>query len=80
MSYVYGCFAGVHVSTPCVLGDCGGQKKALDPKLADGREPLCNCWEGNLGSLEEEQVFQTAQPFPQPTPNKLKKHPLQAQI
>ena len=41
------------------------QKRALDP-ITDGCEPLCGCWELNLGPLEEQSVLLTAELTLQP--------------
>ena len=40
-------------------------KRASDP-ITDGCEPPCGCCEQNLGSLEEQPVFLTAEPSLQP--------------
>jgi hypothetical protein len=37
------------------------QKRASDP-ITDGCEPPCGCWELNLGPLEEQSMFLTAEP------------------
>ena len=37
------------------------EKRASDPCI-DGHEPSCGCWELNLGLLEEQSVFLTAEP------------------
>ena len=34
--------------------------------VADGCEPLCGCWESNLGPLEEQQVLLTTELSPSP--------------
>jgi hypothetical protein len=34
--------------------------------VADSCEPLCGCWESNLGSLEEQSVLLTPESSPQP--------------
>lgn len=34
--------------------------------LQDDCKPPCRCWKLNLGTLEEQQVFITAEPFFQP--------------
>ena len=51
-----------------VLPTCtpAGQKKAPD-LITDGWEPLCSCWELNLGPLKEQSVFLTVEPSLQPT-------------
>jgi hypothetical protein len=41
------------------------QKRALDP-IVDGCEPPCDCWELNLGPLEEQSVLLTVEPSLQP--------------
>jgi hypothetical protein len=41
------------------------QKKVSD-LITDGCEPPCGCWESNLGSLEEQTVPLTTEPFLQP--------------
>ena len=50
-----------------VLSLCmpAGQKKAPDI-ITDGFEPPCDCWELNLGPLEEQAMLLTAEPFLQP--------------
>jgi hypothetical protein len=41
------------------------QKRAPDP-ITDGCEPPCGCWKLNSGSLEEQPVLLTSEPFLQP--------------
>ena len=36
--------------------------RASGSRVADSCEPLCGCWEPNLGPLKEQQVFSTAKP------------------
>ena len=47
---------GVHCSCPQTQ-----QKRASDP-IKGGCEPRCDCWELNLGPLEEQLVFLTTEP------------------
>jgi hypothetical protein len=42
-----------------------GQKKASD-SITGGYEPPCGCWELNSGSLEEQSVLLTTEPYLQP--------------
>jgi hypothetical protein len=52
--------------TVCMPGASRGQKKVSDPvePVMDACKTSCCCWEPNLGSLQEQQVLLTAEPFP----------------
>lgn len=47
----------VYICTTCM--QC-----PLNLMITDSYEPLCECWQLNLGSLQEHQVFLTLKPSP----------------
>lgn len=59
----------LHVCKCTMCIHCWESLKVLDPlklmtsEVTDGCKPLCWCWEPNLGPLEEQPVFFTAEPF-----------------
>lgn len=60
---LFSLLARTYVCAPCVhIGSCG-------IGVTPGCEPLCRCWDSNLGPLEEQPVLLTAEPYLQaPTP------------
>lgn len=67
---MYRCFACIYVYTTYTLDSWGAQKRALDPWHQ--MVASCEACELNVGPLEEQQVFLTAEsslwssPFPPP--------------
>jgi hypothetical protein len=60
---MYECFTCIYVCASCGCGICRDQKKALNsigPGVMDSSEPPRECWELNMGSLQEQQVLLTA--------------------
>jgi hypothetical protein len=47
------------MSTACSVN---ARQKESDPIATDGSQPLCRCWELNLGPLEEQPVLLMAEP------------------
>ena len=43
-----------------------GGRHLLELEIAEGCETPSACWDSNLGSLQEQQVFLTTEPFLQP--------------
>jgi hypothetical protein len=47
----------------CVLPVCMYMQEGVEIGVIDGCEPPGGCWEPNLGSLQEQQVLLTSEPF-----------------
>lgn len=61
----------------CMPGACKGKKKSTGSpgtEVMDGCETPYGCWELNLSSLQQQQMFLTTEPFLQALSNKPRIH------
>lgn len=53
--------------TMCLASVQGSQGVRFPTRIIDDYEPVCGCWELNLGPLQEQHVLVTTKPSLQPS-------------